>query len=215
MDGKAVLTPRGRSSRNRRPPKQFGDALSWEKVSALSRRGEREGGEDEGGEGVDAQDIEDEAGDDSDAAMVDDNEDLEGMSVDGDEGNSSDEFLPDASNPRHGKRKGIDRLRRLADDDFGSDSGEEFGLSPEEEPDDAELHASKDVDRPRNMYHVELTTSQRLNRAKKRMWVPPPGHGGLENPSDWREAGQRNRQMQTREHSDADGDVELEGDELQ
>jgi general transcription factor 3C polypeptide 3 (transcription factor C subunit 4) len=217
------LTPRSRSQRKRRPPKQYEGALSWEQAR------------DRDAESMQVDEDESEANAEGEEQQEQDNDAEGGLDVssqddismsNGDEGSTSDEFVPDEDTRLNQSRKrgrgstGRKGLQRQ--DEFGSDSGEEFNLSQQSDEAGSDVGDDQLIDSQRSLgqsqqQHSELTTSQRLDRAKKRMWVPPPGHGGLENPDAWREAGQRNRQMQSQGDASVqqEADVEVEGDQLQ
>lgn len=221
--------------RIRRPPKQYQGTISWEQAEQMVKSNEQSEkingrrvpssmkfDEEDVNQG-DSDDDEDDNEDD-DEAMAYNLEDPEDLSMDdwqeGD-GNTSDEFVPDPSSSKE-KRHRPGRLTGGAIDDDDDDSGEEYASSEEDNIDPVLSTNGEEVYRPpshqqQQLQHSnDMTTTERLDRARKRRWHPPAGHGGMENPEAWKEAGQRNREMQanTRDAED-DVDIEVEGQELQ
>ncbi|UZJ52356.1 hypothetical protein CBS101457_001676 [Exobasidium rhododendri] len=208
-------SPRGRSQRIRRPPKAYQGAVSWEEAESskgLERKSlSTAGGQfpmEGGGRGVVGRD--DTMGEDVDS---------DDISMDDYDGNTSDEFVPDDDNRLdHLKRKSGDG--KAQQDDFGSDSGEEFGSSDQSldsdggEGGEPTVHSTSNID-PR----LSQNDFERASRAKKRMLYQSLRRGGLENPEGWREVGQRNRQKQKQDRERAsperEGVVEVEESEIQ
>jgi hypothetical protein len=221
-------TPRRRT---RRPPKQYQGTISWEQAEQMVKSNEHS--EKSNGRRVPASmNFEEEGANEGDSDGYDDNEamaynleDPEDLSMDdwqeGD-GNTSDEFVPDPSSSKE-KRHHRGRVTEDAFDDDDIDSGEEYASSEENNIDPELRHDDVSPRRqPSKQQHIQhsndMTATERLDRARKRRWHPPAGHGGMENPEAWKEAGQRNRQMQagTREaEKESDVDIEVEGQELQ
>jgi len=211
MNGGSELTPRSRSQRTRRPPKQYDGALSWNEASTRVRNQGR--GQEEAEQWSETKD--EDGIQEGEKEMEGDDVESQDMSIDGYDGNTSDEFVPDEDVLNH-------VMKSVQEDDFGSDSGEEFGNSNQSQEDSAnEQEEVQDFAIDPRLYpnqpiQHEMTASDRLNRAKQRMWIPPLGHGGLENPDAWREAGERNRQLQKQAgQEEEEGEVDVEEDEIQ
>lgn len=204
---------RARSSRSRRPPKQFQGTLSWEEARDLVKSKEQDEENDNRIGNVMTKEAEEEEekmdeADDHQDGVVYDRDDLEDLSLeedmdnidDDDDDSTGDEFVPDTSKRKHG---------RLHREDFSSNGSSNEQQLDMDQPDTVDSSLAL-----RN----ELTISQRLDRARRRRWHPPLGHGGMENPADWREAGQRKRELQMQTEggeNDDDADLEVEGEELQ
>jgi hypothetical protein len=216
-----------RSRRTRRPPKQFQGTISWDQVEQIEKsngQAEKSNGRIPASMNYEEDQGEQSVGNDSDDALRYNREEPRDLSMDewqeGD-GNTSDEFVPDPSSSSK-RRPSNDQSRvpvrgRIPNEYADSDSGEEYASSEDNniDPDLREDHAPIPES---TLQHSEMTTTQRLDRARKRRWLPPVGHGGMENPEAWKEAGERNRAQQRalREaEKDRDVQVEVEGVELQ
>lgn len=194
-------TPRARSSRSRRPPTQYPGTVNWKEAKELVKSEGQDERDNEAG------DVEEEM-EDVDAfqeGVAYNREDLENLSMDedmddfDDDDSTGDEFVPDAGKRKHD---------RFDEEDFGSDASSDQQL---------DLEQINTVDASMATQN-ELTTSQRLDRARKRRWHPPLGHGGMENFVDWKEAGQRKRELQKLargDQEDDDADLEVEDEEIQ
>jgi len=220
-------TPRRRT---RRPPKQFQGTISWEQAEQMVKSNEQSEKSKErrvpASMNFDEEDANegDSDDDDDDEAMAYNLEDPDDLSMDdwqeGD-GNTSDEFVPDPSSSKE-KRHRRGRLTGDAFDEDDDDSGEEYASSEENNNDldlrdDHEIPSQQPSQQQQQLQHSnDMTTTERLDRARKRRWHPPAGHGGMENPEAWKEAGQRKRKKQaSAREAEKDVDIEVEGQELQ
>lgn len=216
-----------RSKRTRRPPKQFQGTISWDQVEQIEKSNEqadRSNGRIPASMNYDEDQGEQSNGDDSDDALRYNLEEPADSSMDewqeGD-GSTSDEFVPDPSSSskrRHDNEQGrVSGIGRISNVYADSDSGEEFASSEENDIDAVPQDDTTPI-QDSALQRNEMTTMERLDRARKRRWLPPAGHGGMENPEAWKEAGERNRahQMALRDaEKDRDLQVEVEGMELQ
>lgn len=246
MNGEETLTPRGKSQRVRRATKRYEGTITWEEAGKVineagpsNARSSKKlgdnlsdddddddelGGGDEEEEGEEAEYAEEDAADQYEEGSESANgfdDQLSLMDEDEGDGNTSDEFVPEEERPSQGGRKGKVRADRGS---LGSESeDEEFDSSIDDDGDEdlqshARLHEPKSDGRSLFAQQAaSMSITQRLERAKQRRGNVGVGHGGMEAPSDWREAGLKNRQAQREEMQvdNAEVEVEVEGEELQ
>jgi hypothetical protein len=217
MDGRAELTPRGRSQRERRPPKAYQGALSWEAAGRLKLEGRVPDGGEEYGNHQELEGVEESGKEVAAEDLISEDE----MSMDEYDGNTSDEFIPE--NDRLDQERRRAEEGRIQENDFDSDSGEEFGESDRSEESDENadgtLASRRDPVIDPRFSQQDLETAKKQKKPTLNQFLR---YGGLENPEAWKQVGQRNRQKQKEVREarvsvspDEDGDMGVEEGELQ